>query len=83
VIILFSDQHNKKVMGFEGHPTVISKNLLRIGLLNSAGGPKGLQNTKQRYQLPIMEILQEIMEWLKRWLPGKTAKGQRTAEVLL
>ena len=27
VIILFSDQHNKKVMGFEGHPDVITPNL--------------------------------------------------------
>jgi len=27
VLILFSDQHNKKVMGFEGHPDVITPNL--------------------------------------------------------
>jgi arylsulfatase A-like enzyme len=27
VIILFTDQHNKKVMGFEGHPDVITPNL--------------------------------------------------------
>lgn len=27
VIILFSDQHNKSVMGFEGHPDVITPNL--------------------------------------------------------
>jgi len=27
VIILFSDQHNKTVMGFEGHPDVITPNL--------------------------------------------------------
>ena len=27
VIILFSDQHNKKVMGFEGHPDVITPHL--------------------------------------------------------
>jgi len=27
VIILFSDQHNKKVMGFENHPDVITPNL--------------------------------------------------------
>lgn len=27
MIILFSDQHNKKVMGFEGHPDVITPNL--------------------------------------------------------
>ncbi len=27
VIILFSDQHNKKVMGFEGHPDVITPRL--------------------------------------------------------
>lgn len=27
VIILFSDQHNKEVMGFEGHPDVITPNL--------------------------------------------------------
>lgn len=30
VIILFSDQHNKKVMGFEGHPDVITPNLDRL-----------------------------------------------------
>ena len=27
VLILFSDQHNKNVMGFEGHPDVITPNL--------------------------------------------------------
>src|SRR5210317_28420 len=27
VILLFSDQHIKKVMGFEGHPDVITPNL--------------------------------------------------------
>jgi len=27
VLILFSDQHNKKVMGFDGHPDVITPNL--------------------------------------------------------
>ncbi len=27
LIILFTDQHNKKVMGFEGHPDVITPNL--------------------------------------------------------
>lgn len=27
VILLFTDQHNKKVMGFEGHPDVITPNL--------------------------------------------------------
>ncbi len=27
VIILFSDQHSKKVMGFEGHPDVLTPNL--------------------------------------------------------
>ncbi len=27
VLILFSDQHNKKVMGYEGHPDVITPNL--------------------------------------------------------
>lgn len=27
VLILFSDQHNKKVMGFEGHPDVLTPNL--------------------------------------------------------
>ncbi|MCP4454891.1 MAG: sulfatase-like hydrolase/transferase [Planctomycetes bacterium] len=27
VLILFSDQHNKQVMGFEGHPDVITPNL--------------------------------------------------------
>jgi arylsulfatase A-like enzyme len=30
VLILFSDQHNKKVMGFEGHPDVITPNLDRL-----------------------------------------------------
>ena len=30
IIILFSDQHNKKVMGFEGHPDVITPNLDRL-----------------------------------------------------
>jgi arylsulfatase len=30
VIILFADQHNKKVMGFEGHPDVITPNLDRL-----------------------------------------------------
>ncbi len=28
VLIIFSDQHNKKVMGFEGHPDVMVKSLL-------------------------------------------------------
>ena len=27
VLILFSDQHNKKVMGFEGHPDVLTPTL--------------------------------------------------------
>jgi arylsulfatase len=30
VIILFADQHNKKVMGYEGHPDVITPNLDRL-----------------------------------------------------
>ena len=30
VIILFSDQHNKNVMGFEGHPDVITPNLDKL-----------------------------------------------------
>lgn len=30
VIILFSDQHNKKVMGFEGHPDVLTPNLDKL-----------------------------------------------------
>ena len=30
VIILFSDQHNKHVMGFEGHPDVITPNLDKL-----------------------------------------------------
>lgn len=30
VIILFSDQHSKKVMGFEGHPDVITPNLDKL-----------------------------------------------------
>jgi arylsulfatase A-like enzyme len=30
VIILFSDQHNKQVMGFEGHPDVITPNLDKL-----------------------------------------------------
>jgi len=30
VLILFSDQHNKKVMGFEGHPDVITPNLNKL-----------------------------------------------------
>jgi len=30
VIILFSDQHNKKVMGFESHPDVITPNLDKL-----------------------------------------------------
>ncbi len=30
VIILFSDQHNRKVMGFEGHPDVITPNLDKL-----------------------------------------------------
>ena len=30
VLILFSDQHNKKVMGFEGHPDVITPNLDKL-----------------------------------------------------
>ena len=30
VIILFSDQHNKKTMGFEGHPDVITPNLDKL-----------------------------------------------------
>jgi len=31
VLLLFSDQHNKKVMGFEGHPDVITPNLDKLG----------------------------------------------------
>lgn len=30
VLIIFSDQHNKKVMGFEGHPDVITPNLDKL-----------------------------------------------------
>jgi arylsulfatase len=30
VLILFSDQHNKDVMGFEGHPDVLTPNLDRL-----------------------------------------------------
>jgi len=30
VLILFSDQHNKNVMGFEGHPDVITPNLDKL-----------------------------------------------------
>ncbi|MCX6325169.1 MAG: sulfatase-like hydrolase/transferase [Bacteroidia bacterium] len=30
VLILFSDQHNKKVMGFEGHPDAITPNLDKL-----------------------------------------------------
>lgn len=30
VLILFSDQHNKKVMGYEGHPDVITPNLDKL-----------------------------------------------------
>ena len=30
VLILFSDQHNKKMMGFEGHPDVITPNLDKL-----------------------------------------------------
>lgn len=30
VLLLFSDQHNKSVMGFEGHPDVITPNLDRL-----------------------------------------------------
>lgn len=30
VLILFSDQHNKKVFGFEGHPDVITPNLDKL-----------------------------------------------------
>ena len=30
VLILFSDQHNKNVMGFEGHPDVITPNLDQV-----------------------------------------------------
>jgi len=30
VLILFSDQHNKKVMGYENHPDVISPNLDKL-----------------------------------------------------
>ncbi|MBV5313712.1 MAG: sulfatase-like hydrolase/transferase [Prolixibacteraceae bacterium] len=30
VIILFSDQHNKDVMGFEGHPDVLTPNLNKL-----------------------------------------------------
>ncbi len=30
VLILFSDQHNKKVMGFEGHPDVLTPNLDKL-----------------------------------------------------
>jgi arylsulfatase A-like enzyme len=30
VLILFSDQHNKNVMGFEGHPDVIAPNLNKL-----------------------------------------------------
>jgi arylsulfatase A-like enzyme len=30
VLILFSDQHNKRVMGFEGHPDVITPNLDKL-----------------------------------------------------
>jgi arylsulfatase A-like enzyme len=30
VLILFSDQHNKKVMGFENHPDVITPNLDKL-----------------------------------------------------
>lgn len=30
VILLFSDQHNKSVMGFEGHPDVITPNLDKL-----------------------------------------------------
>ena len=30
ILILFSDQHNKKVMGFEGHPDVLTPNLDKL-----------------------------------------------------
>ena len=30
VIILFADQHNKEVMGFEGHPDVLTPNLDKL-----------------------------------------------------
>ncbi len=30
VLILFADQHNKKVMGFEGHPDVLTPNLDKL-----------------------------------------------------
>jgi len=30
VLILFSDQHHKKTMGFENHPDVITPNLDRL-----------------------------------------------------
>jgi arylsulfatase A-like enzyme len=30
VLILFSDQHNKRVMGFEGHPDVLTPNLDKL-----------------------------------------------------
>ncbi len=30
ILILFADQHNKKVMGFEGHPDVITPNLDKL-----------------------------------------------------
>jgi len=30
VLILFSDQHNKKVMGFDGHPDVLTPNLDKL-----------------------------------------------------
>ena len=30
VLILFADQHNKNVMGFEGHPDVLTPNLDKL-----------------------------------------------------
>jgi arylsulfatase A-like enzyme len=32
VLILFSDQHSKKIMGFEGHPDVITPNLDKLAM---------------------------------------------------
>jgi arylsulfatase len=32
VLLLFSDQHNKNVMGFEGHPDVITPNLDKLAM---------------------------------------------------
>ncbi len=93
VIILFSDQHNKKVMGFEGHPDVITPNLDQ---LDEAGleeetiviytsdhgdfvGNHGMVEKAAAGQNVYEDILNIPLIFK---YPGKAKKGERTAELV-